>query len=329
MKTIREVYKQRYLALFVLLLTQFIPASSIGQKFTLAIFGDTQGEVTVNPQMFFSQLNWIRAKRDSLNIPMALHVGDITNFDNYNQWEIASKGFEILDDANIPYALATGNHDTHAVGKHSGSAAPGNVNANLRNTDKFNAYFPVSRLTAQRGRFEPGKSDNAYYTFRADGLNWLVLSLEFCARRGPVNWAEEVVADHPSYNVIVLTHYFLNSNGTVGQRNAGYGDLSPQQIDDLLIKTYPNIIMVVSGHVDSSAHHIDTGIHGNKIYEILQDYQGKGHDYGGGYLRLISIDPDAGTISAKMYSPYYDKTKGGTSTFSFSNAKFIRGFPKD
>lgn len=312
----------------VLILFQAIPYVSFGQKFTLPIFPDTQGEVTVNPEMFFSQLNWIERSKDSLHIPIALHVGDITNFNNYNQWEIASKGFEILDKAGLPYALATGNHDTHAVGKHSGSAAPGNVNANLRNTDKFNAYFPVSRLKAQRGRFESGKSDNAYYTFRKDGLNWLILSLEFCARRGPVNWAEEVVANHQSYNVIVLTHYFLNSDGTVGQRNAGYGDLSPQQINDLLIKKYPNIIMVISGHVDSSAWHIDTGQHGNKIYEILQDYQGKSHDYGGGYLRLLSIDTDAGTISAKMYSPYYDKTKDGNATFSFSNVKFIQGFPK-
>jgi len=329
MKRVKKIYKQRSPVLLVLIILQCIAFSSFGQKFTLAIFGDTQGEVTANPQMFFSQLNWIRQEKDSLNIPMVLHVGDITNFNNYNQWEIASQGFEILDKASIPYALATGNHDTHAVGEHSGSAAPGNVNANLRNTDKFNAYFPVSRLTAQRGRFESGKSDNAYYTFRVDGLNWMVLSLEFCARRGPVNWAEEVVMDHPSYNVIILTHYFLNANGTVGRRNAGYGDLSPQEISDLLVKKYSNIKMVISGHVDSSAYRLDTGDHGNKIYEILQDYQGKSHDYGGGYLRLITIDPSAGTLSAKMYSPYYDKTKGGTSTFSFSNVDFIRGFPKE
>jgi hypothetical protein len=76
--------------------------------------------------------------------------------------------------------------------------------------------------------------------------------------------------------------------------------------------------------VDSTAWHIDTGVHGNKIYEILQDYQGGRHNHGGGYLRLLTIDPDAGTISAKIYSPYYHKTIGGASTFSFSKVKFLK-----
>lgn len=300
---------------------------AFGQKFTIPVFPDTQTEISRNPAMLFSQVNWIKEKKDSLNIPIALHVGDLVDFNNYGQWEVASEAFDILDDANIPYAITLGNHDGSAVGLHSGSAAPGNVNANLRTTDKFNSYFPVYRFKQQRGRFEADKSDNAYYTFSAGGLDWLVLTLEFTMRHDPLNWAEKVVENHPSYNVIIVTHYFLNPDGNIGQRNAGYGNLSPQEMYDFLIKKHNNIKLVLSGHVDGSAKRVDKGVNGNNVYEILQDFQGKRFGYGNGYLRLLEIDTKEKTISAKIYSPYLDKEMGGESTFSFPDVDFITKFP--
>ena len=80
--------------------------------------------------------------------------------------------------------------------------------------------------------------------------------------------------------------------------------------------------MVISGHVCYSAYRLDTGEQGNTVYEILQDYQNE--DFGGGYIRLLDIDPRKKTISARMYSPFYDKPKNDTSTFSFSNVRFIK-----
>lgn len=80
--------------------------------------------------------------------------------------------------------------------------------------------------------------------------------------------------------------------------------------------------MVISGHTGNSAKRVDIGVHGNKIYEILQDYQGE--DFGGGYLRLLTIDPDSQKIEAEMYSPYYNKTMGGSTSFSFSDVDFIK-----
>lgn len=293
------------------------------EKFTLAVFPDTQTEVMSRTDMFNSRMNWVVNKKTELNIPIVLHVGDIVNFDNITHWQNASAGFEILDRADIPYAVCLGNHDTEAVGENSGSAAPGNVNLNLRKTTKFNTYFPVSRFTAQKGRYETGKSDNAYYTFTAGGLNWLVLSLEFCSRQGPVDWANNIVSQFPNHNVIVLTHYHLKPDGSISTSNAGYGDLSPATIFNQFIKKHANIILVLSGHLDSTSYRTDLGENGNKIYQILQCYQNQ--DYGGGYIRLLEIDTNAKTISAKMYSPFYNKTKEDVSKFSYSGVQFITG----
>lgn len=307
-----------YRLLLLLLLTSPV---GFAQKFTLPVLPDTQEEVGSKPEMFTSQLNWIVQKKDSLNIPFVLHVGDVVNFDTVTHWQTASEIFTILDNARMGYAITLGNHDTGAVRYNSGSAAPGNVNQNLRKTGKFNTFFPVSRFTQQRGRYEETKSDNAWYTFQAGGKDWLVLALEFCARQGPVDWAQGVFKDHPSHNVIVLTHYHLNPTNEISTRNAGYGDLSPAQIFDQLIRKHPNVLLVLSGHVVYSAWRDDLGENGNHIYQLLQNYQSQ--DHGGGYIRLLEIDPDAGTISAKMYSPYYNKTLNDKTAFSFSGVKFI------
>jgi hypothetical protein len=292
------------------------------QKFTLPVLPDTQVEVDVKPEMLYSQLRWIATNKKALKIPIVLHVGDIVNYDNWEHWKRAGKIFEVLDSAKMPYALTLGNHDTEAVGFHNGGAAPGNVNLNLRKTTKFNTTFPVKRFTAQVGRYEPNKSDNAYYTFKAGDLKWLVLTLEFCARQGPVDWANTVIDKYPSHNVIILTHYHLTPKGEINQTNAGYGDLTNQAIYDQMIKKHANVLFVLSGHVVTSAHRTDVGEKGNTIYQLLQNYQS--FDYGGGYIRLLEIDPKAGTLSASMYSPYYNITKEDESKFSISGIKFIK-----
>ena len=294
----------------------------VAAPFTLPVLPDTQVEVNVKPEMLYSQVNWLAKNKDAMKMPIVLHVGDIVDYNNDTHWATADKAFKVLDEAKLPYALAVGNHDTAAVGEFSGSAAPGNTNKNVRITDKFNRTFPVSRFTAQKGRYEDDKSDNAYYTFEAGGLNWLVLTLEFCSRQGPVDWANKVIPQFPNHNVIILTHFHLTSKGEINKTNAGYGDLTCQSIYDQMISKHANILMVLSGHVVTSAYRTDIGEKGNVIYQFLQDYQSQ--DAGGGYIRLFDIDADAGTIAARMYSPFYDKTKDDHSKFSFENVKFIR-----
>jgi hypothetical protein len=306
-------------ALLVLLMTCRL---ALGGRFLIPVLPDTQGEVSSSPAMFTSQMNWVAANKAASNIVFALHVGDIINWDtpDHAMWNTASNCFRILDNAGIPYAVAVGNHDTAAV-TNGGGAAPGSAHTNVRITTEFNTFFPTSRFSRQRATYESGKSDNAWYVWDADGVHWLVLSLEFCARQAPVDWAKTVLATHTNYNAIILTHYHLDSNGMISQNNAGYGDLSPQQVYDQLISRYPNVRLVPNGHVDSSAWRNDAGVNGNRIYQILQDYQGE--ETGGGYIRLLDIDTTARTISARMYSSYYNLTKADSLQFLFSNVDFV------
>ncbi|MEJ7559287.1 MAG: metallophosphoesterase [Pedobacter sp.] len=294
------------------------------QEFTIPIFPDTQVEVDVKMDMLYSQMDWIIKNQKKENIPFVLHVGDIVNYNNNIHWDRASLAFERLDNHHVPYALANGNHDNAAVGEFTGSAAPGNTRINVRNTEKFNRYFPGSRYRNLRGNFEKGKNENAFHTFLASGMNWLVVNLEFCPRKAAVMWADSVTKAHPFYNTIVITHYYLTPKGTIHNTDAGYGALSPQEVYDLYIKKNKNILLVLSGHVTQSSSLVSTGDNGNKIYQVLQDYQNE--DAGGGYLRLLKINPQAGTISGEMYTPFYNKIRSDQSKVEFKDVKFIKNY---
>src|ERR1035437_4402464 len=115
---------------FVVLVFIYLCISQVAfaQKFVLAILPDTQVEVNTKPEMFTSQMQWIADKKDSLNISFVLHVGDMVDYNSGEHYIRVSDGFKILDKAGIPYAITLGNHDTDAVGDHTGSAAPGNTN---------------------------------------------------------------------------------------------------------------------------------------------------------------------------------------------------------
>lgn len=293
------------------------------EKFTLVVIPDTQIAVRSRPELTRSQMDWIVKNRTEKKIPFVLHVGDVVDWDTpeLEQWVTASACFDRLDAAGVPYAIAVGNHDTAAV-QPGGKAAPGDVRANLRVTASFNRFFPVERFRAQAGRMEEGKSDNAFYTFKAGGVDWLVVALELWARPAPVEWANRIVSEHPNHNVIVITHSHLNSRGEIEPRNGGYGDQSPKRIFETFLAKHANVRFVFSGHVGGSAWREDLGEKGNRIIQILQCYQNR--DAGGGYLRIVEIDPEAGTAAASMYSPFYDKTMEDGSTFRFDAVEFVR-----
>ena len=129
------------------------------------------------------------------------------------------------------------------------SARPGeDTHANQRITETFNRYFGVQHAKNLQGTWEAGKIDNSYSTFAAGGVDWLVLNLELWPREGAIQWAKGVVASHPDHNVIVVTHSFLQGDGSIMQSNGGYGDTSPQHVFDELISQYDNIAFVFSGH---------------------------------------------------------------------------------
>ncbi|MDP9807145.1 hypothetical protein J2S70_001727 [Trueperella bonasi] len=65
------------------------------------------------PDPFASQTTWIADNTDKFNIAMTQHVGDVVDRSNREgEWETASAAIKNLEDAQLPYAIIPGNHDS-------------------------------------------------------------------------------------------------------------------------------------------------------------------------------------------------------------------------
>ncbi len=294
--------------------------------FTLAVIPDAQQEVLdAKDTRLADRMQWLVDNREKLNLKLVMQVGDLHNWDtpDHFQYEQSSPAFAVLDQAKLPYVLTIGNHDSAAT-KQGGSAAPGNVHDNQRTTTTFNTYYRLARFQLLQGVFEEGKIDTAWHAFQAGGLDWLVINLELWPRQEAVAWAKTVVESHPHHNIIVLTHSFLNGGGQIEQRNGGYGDNSPQYVFDQLLKPYPNVRLVFSGHAGRHAYHEDKGEQGNPIYEFSQCY----HSNETNPVRLFEIDTEAGRLRTWVYCPSKDTTLDDGSRREITGIEWVKPAPK-
>jgi hypothetical protein len=212
---------------------------------------------------------------------------------------------------------------------------------------EFNTFFPVSKyenLPTFGGVFEESKLDNTYHYFRAGGVNWLILALEFGPRDPVLEWANQVVAYHPYKKVIVVTHAYLYSENTllgsqwyhkwnphdylVADEPGGVND--GVEVWEKLVRKHENIMFVFSGHIlyDGAGRLVSTGDYGNQVYQMLANYQMKPLG-GSGFLRTVELDPKQNTVSIETYSPYLDEyNTDHQHQFSFEldifNAEFLR-----
>ncbi len=283
------------------------PAISPAQSaFTLAIIPDTQWEVMKpDDDRLPNRLHWLVDHRAELNLAMVMQVGDLENWDSpdHDQYRRASDALAILDDAGVPYALTTGNHDTAAMVTGGGHVAD-DLHGKLRDTTRFNAYHTPQRSHIDGQTYEPGKIDNAFRTFHAGGLDWLLINLECWPRSGAIDWAKGVIQSHPHHNVILLTHALLTGALQFQSDAGGYGDTSGQALFDTLVKPYPNVKLVFSGHDGTQGRRDETGSFGNTIHLFLQTF----HERNTNPVRLLTIDPAKGTMVTWVYCPSTDKT---------------------
>ncbi|MER7456773.1 carbohydrate-binding domain-containing protein [Micromonospora sp. NPDC126480] len=266
-------------------------------RFSFAVLPDTQEEVVnAGDGRFWQRTDWLVANRSALDLRFVTHAGDVVKWDtpDHVQYVRARDALRPLEAAGVPYSLTVGNHDTQVYAPDGTVRRP--AGPLLRDTTVFNRYFTAGTV---RGRFEAGKVDNAYATYQAGGVRWLLLTLEPWPRAAAVGWARDVVAAHPRHNVVVVTHHYLEADGTIGA-SAGYGSTSPRYLFDNLISRYPNIRLVFSGHTGTAAYRVDTGAHGNRIHSFLQTF----HSRRTNPVRLVEVDVASDSLRTWIYAPH-------------------------
>ncbi|HEY2116614.1 MAG TPA: carboxypeptidase regulatory-like domain-containing protein [Candidatus Angelobacter sp.] len=281
-------------------------------EFTIVALPDTQFYSSLNPQIFAAQTQWIANHVQDQNIQLVVGLGDIVDGGgNQTQWQNADAAVRLLS-GKVPYMMAIGNHD-YDQNNPAGRTA---------STKNFNAFFGPARYAGAawyKGSFPAGSNENFYGVVKVNGRNYLIIVLEFAARDSALAWADGILKANQDKDAIIVTHMFtyadntrisgcdLNSAGSfgVGQDNNG---------EDMwwkLVRKYPNIHLVLSGHVvqgDGTGRRMDLGLNGNLVNQILSDYQSDPLG-GGGYLRIMRISPSLNRVSVTSYSPYLDSFK--------------------
>jgi predicted phosphodiesterase len=313
------------------------PASVTPGSFTVAILGDTQNYSQYYPAIYHQQTQWLTDNKTARNIQFAVHVGDIVNSDTTAQWDNARSAMETLD-GEIPYAMVRGNHD---------------MGSQYDWSTRFGNDSPYSQQTTLVDHYEmPGQPNydmrNTVHKFEVNGHKFMVLSIDVSAGSGVVAWADGLIASNRDHRVIIDTHAYMYDGGArfnlapdpdnpgktfdqsrdellrVGfapdapYNGAVYGGQDAETLWNNLVRKYPNISLVVSGHqfedFDSFKYHTQRGDNGNQVYELLVDTQNMANG-GNGWLRLLEFDPDGETVHVKTYSTYLNQWNTSPDTF--------------
>jgi len=292
-------------------------------SFTIAVLPDTQMYCQGNPAGFLAQTKWLVDNKQARKISAVLHLGDITNRNSPEQWEVARKAMNQLD-GNIPYFLVPGNHDYSDGGR-----------ATDRST-LLDEYFPTDKFKKLPSfgsvyDKEPGSMANSYHLFTAGGRKFLVIGLEFGPRADVVRWANEVATKHADHEAILITHAYTYSDDTrynwgkygTKQRwnphsrsypvakNSGDDVMDGEELWRNLVSKHENFVLTLSGHVlNDGLGRVTTQTPGGRdVHQLLVNFQMKPHG-GDGWLRLMEFTP-RGTVEVYDYSPILDQTNRG------------------
>lgn len=286
-------------------------------KARFVLLPDTQYYAEKYPDVLDSQINWIA--RNAGDISLVIQQGDLTQNNSEAEWQVVKEDFNRLNN-KVPYVLGIGNHDMGSVPRKF---------ADVRNTTLYNQFFPYNEMAARPGFggvFEEGKTDNAFYFFKTGRVNWLILTLEFGPRNSVLQWANDVVSQHPDKLVVVNTHSYMFSDSTrqgpgdswrpqaygIGKDTGINAVNDGEQIWEKLVKRHANIRFVFSGHILNSGVGTLVSINdaGHYVYQMLANYQSevKGAVRGGnGWLRILDMDFKKNTLEVKTYSPYVNE----------------------
>ncbi|KIL74632.1 LamG-like jellyroll fold domain-containing protein [Bacillus badius] len=272
--------------------------------YSIAVIPDTQNFVQHFPNEFKNYMNWFKGNADDLNLKLVMQVGDLVNNPgSIKEWQTVQEGMSYLDGV-VPYVFVPGNHDYN--------------NQYNRTTTYYNQYFPYekySKASTFGGAFVEGKMENTYSYFDINGVEYMVINLEYGPRDEVLEWANQLAEENADKKIIINTHSYLYHNGehqTLAHMDdpgsyisdANNGD----QIWDKFVRKHENIILVTAGHIGSEDLVVreDIGDHGNSIKQVLVDAQFM-QPYDLGMVMLMTFKEGSNDVEVNWYSIKKDK----------------------
>ena len=183
------------------------PMLSASNFFSIFWITDTQFLSQENPALFRMLTNWIVDNWSRYNGKLVIHTGDIVQAgDDQTQWANANEAMSILLKNGVPYTWCAGNHDDLANGDPT-SGWSGSTWAPAFNPTVVGSQVNSLQYASWAGDCHAGM--NTAVAFSANGLNFLVVNIEWNAEPDVLAWAEDLLDDpqYAGYHVILApTH---------------------------------------------------------------------------------------------------------------------------
>jgi calcineurin-like phosphoesterase family protein len=217
--------------------------------FSIFWITDTQFLSETNPTLFGNLTSWIAENWAFYNGKMVIHTGDIVETGAVQaEWQSADAAMSTLLQNGIPYSWCAGNHDDLA-----GGDATSGWNGNL-----WTASFDPTQVSAQVNAMQDvswvddfHNGMNTAVTFSANGLNFLVVNLEWNAQPDVLSWVGGILDDpnYSDYHVIIAPHAYMNAWGFPQLSSDGV-DVSGfvAGITALMDAHSSNVFLTLNGH---------------------------------------------------------------------------------
>lgn len=268
-------------------------------QFRVVVIPDTQKYVQFPRDMphFEGQLRWIERNAEALSL--VSHVGDIVQDGargpdgNAAQWR---RAVEMMDriHGKVPYATALGNHDYDKVSDRA-------------RADAFLRRFGPQRYRGFSwfGGASPG-GRNTYQILRHAHGRYLHLVLQWNPDDRDLLWAQGVLSRHPELPTILTTHEHLligdpALRSPLGGSPDSSGTNAAEDVYAKLVEPFPQVFLVLSGHVPGVGRRSGRTLLGQTVHEILTDFQGDLNG-GNGFFRVLSFDRARREIAVRTLS---------------------------
>ena len=278
--------------------------------YSFAVIGDTQiiarDEVDgkLKKGSFAKIYDYVINNKDSKKIKFVMGLGDITDTSDWYsaeekvdipaEWELAMSNIKRMDGV-VPYSIVRGNHD---------------------GTSDFNKYVKYDDYkNVIDGSYEQNML-NTYQELVVGEVKYLIFTFDYGADNNVLNWASDVIAAHPTHNVILTTHAYLYRNGTTLDSTEVCPPDDPRWTTDdhlnngdemweKLVKKHDNIVLVLSGHdpCDTVVVSKAQGEKGNTVTQMLIDPQGiDASVVSTGMVAMLYFSEDGRNVSVEWYS---------------------------
>lgn len=264
---------------------------SESKQFTLVVMPDTQylyDQNRIHPVPMEHTFEYVTSCNDTReNIVFMAHLGDVAQNGLAEEYKVASKAFERLDETGVAYSTLAGNHDIDSSTDDTRGSTP------------FLDAFGSKRFANSKTYKGSNKGGyNSYHIFRAGGREWLLLALDWRMSNSSFDWANEVLTNHSTLPAILTTHELVSPD-TGKTEFSAYGD----EVWNKLIKNHDQIFLTLNGHFWPAGRTHRTNSAGNRVDSHITNYQNR--YYGGaGMIRLYRFDLDKNTIEVSTFSPW-------------------------